>query len=112
MTVQHPLEESRDCLAFATEPVLASLANILGHQTNLPSPIPETLRSYHLHDLEIKYGLLQVSEGLAFLHTSVKMIHRNIAPESIVVNQQGAWKIFGFDYCLGTNTATPWIFAY
>ncbi len=30
LTVQHPLEESRDCLAFATEPVLASLANVLG----------------------------------------------------------------------------------
>ena len=32
LTVQHPLEESRDCLAFATEPVFASLANILGSQ--------------------------------------------------------------------------------
>ena len=32
LTVQHPLEESRDCLAFATEPVFASLANVLGSQ--------------------------------------------------------------------------------
>lgn len=30
LTVQHPLEESRDSLAFATEPVFASLANVLG----------------------------------------------------------------------------------
>ena len=28
LTVQHPLEESRDCLAFATEPVFASLVNL------------------------------------------------------------------------------------
>ena len=31
LTVEHPLEESRDCLAFATEPVLASLANVIGN---------------------------------------------------------------------------------
>lgn len=31
LTMQHPLEESRDSLAFATEPVFASLANILGN---------------------------------------------------------------------------------
>ena len=35
LTVQHPLEESRDCLAFATEPVFASLANVLGSQVGL-----------------------------------------------------------------------------
>lgn len=31
LTVQHPLEESRDSLAFATEPCFASLANVLGN---------------------------------------------------------------------------------
>jgi SCY1-like protein 2 len=31
LTMQHPLEESRDSLAFATEPVFASLANLLGN---------------------------------------------------------------------------------
>lgn len=30
LTVQHALEESRDSIVFATEPVLGSLANILG----------------------------------------------------------------------------------
>ena len=35
LTVQHPLEESRDCLAFATEPVFASLTNVLGSQVDL-----------------------------------------------------------------------------
>jgi hypothetical protein len=29
------------------------------------------------------------------------MLHRNIAPESILINQHGAWKIAGFEYCLG-----------
>jgi len=100
LTVQHPLEESRDSLAFATEPVYASLANVLGRHDNLPSPVPTHLRDYKLFDVEIKYGLLQLCEGLAFLHDSVKLLHRNISPESIILNHQGAWKIFGFDFCL------------
>jgi len=106
LTVQHPLEESRDCLAFATEPVFASLANVLGNQDQLPSPVPEQLRSHKMFDIEIKYGLLQVSEGLAFLHDSAKMLHRNISPEAIVINEAGAWKICGFEYCLA-NSAAP-----
>ncbi len=103
LTVQHPLEESRDCLAFATEPVYASLANVLGRHDNMPSPVPTHLREYKLFDVEIKYGLLQLSEGLHFLHDGVKMLHRNVSPESIVVNHQGAWKIFGFDFCVSNS---------
>ena len=43
---------------------------------------------------------VQVCEGLAFIHDSVKMIHRNISLGSIILNESGAWKIFGFDFCL------------
>ncbi|KAJ4437518.1 hypothetical protein ANN_17663 [Periplaneta americana] len=100
LIVQHPLEESRESLAFATEPVFASLANILGSTENMPSPPPSQLKNYKLYEVEIKYGLLQVGEGLAFLHSDVKLLHHNICPEVIIVNQQGAWKIFGFDFCI------------
>ncbi|KAB0801956.1 hypothetical protein PPYR_04142 [Photinus pyralis] len=106
LTVQHPLEESRESLAFATEPVFASLANILGETVNMPQPA--NLSDYKFYDIEIKFGLLQIGEGLAFLHNDVKLLHRNICPESIIINQQGAWKVFGFDFCvhnIGTNQA-------
>ena len=43
-----------------------------------------------MYDVEIKYGLLQISEGLTFIHNSAKMLHRNISPESILINEQGA----------------------
>lgn len=99
LTVQHPLEESRESLAFATEPVLASLANILGLSENLPSPLPAHLRSYELYDIEIKYGLMQIGEGLNFLHNDAKKIHHNLCPHNIILSQHGAWKIFGFDFC-------------
>jgi SCY1-like protein 2 len=98
LVVQQALDESRDALAFATEPVFASLANVLGNKENLPDPLPAKLDGFKLHDLEIKYGLVQLCEGLHFLHKDVKMLHRNICPESIVINASGAWKLFGFDF--------------
>lgn len=98
LIMQHPLEESRDSLAFATEPVFASLANVLGNSFNLANP--NSFSSHKLHDVDTKYGLIQMCEGLGFLHSDVKLLHRNICPESIIINQQGAWKIFGFDYCV------------
>ncbi|XP_068218143.1 SCY1-like protein 2 isoform X2 [Palaemon carinicauda] len=105
LTVQHPLEESRETLAFATEPVFASLANVLGQTENMPVPPPSIIKDYKLFDIEIKYGLMQVSEGLAFLHNSVKIVHRNVCPENIVLNHQGAWKLFGFDFCVANQAA-------
>lgn len=98
LTVQHPLEESRDSLAFATEPVFASLANVLGQTFNMPQPA--NMSDYKFFDIEIKYGLLQISEGLAFLHNDMKLLHKNIAPESIIISSQGAWKLFCFDFCV------------
>lgn len=50
----------RDCLAFCTEPVFASLSNVLGQWDNLPSPLPTDIKKYKLFDVETKYGLLQV----------------------------------------------------
>ncbi|XP_047531256.1 SCY1-like protein 2 [Vanessa atalanta] len=106
LTVQHSLEESRESLAFATEPVFASLANILGNTENMPQPVPNNVVNYKLYEVEIKYGLMQIAEGLAFLHNDVKLLHHNICPESIIVNQQGAWKIFGFDFCIANQSMT------
>ena len=105
LTVHHPLEESRDCLAFATEPVFCSLANALGGHDNLPSPLPEQLRGFKMFEVELKYGLLQVAEGLGFLHGQARMLHRNICPESIVINEAGAWKLSGLEYCLAAAGA-------
>ncbi|ELU10963.1 hypothetical protein CAPTEDRAFT_109432 [Capitella teleta] len=103
LSILHPLEESRESLAFAAEPVFASLANVLHQHDNMPSPIPPVIQSFKLYDVEIKYGLLQVTEGLAFIHNSVKMIHGGISPESIMINGRGTWKLFGFDFCIANS---------
>ncbi|XP_073987865.1 SCY1-like protein 2 [Rhodnius prolixus] len=103
LVVQHPLEESRDCLAFATEPVFSSLANILGNKENLPPNCD--VNGYQLFDVEIKYGLMQIGEGLVFLHKDAKIVHHNLCPSSIIINEQGAWKIFGFDFAIQNSSS-------
>ncbi|KAL1130482.1 hypothetical protein AAG570_011730 [Ranatra chinensis] len=83
LQVVHSVEESGDTLAFASEPVLASLANILAFQessggggagppatgashqhTPQPGVRPPHAREYHFLDIELKYGILQVSDLL------------------------------------------------
>lgn len=73
--VLHSIEECADTLAFASEPVFASLANILAHQegcsnsggitstgaSQQPAARPAHAREYHFLDIEYKYGILQVS---------------------------------------------------
>ncbi|KAH0812687.1 hypothetical protein GEV33_010104 [Tenebrio molitor] len=72
--VLHPIEECADTLAFASEPVFASLANILAHQegsgnhggitatgaSQQPTVRPAHAREYNFLDIEYKYGILQV----------------------------------------------------
>ncbi len=66
--------------------------------TNQPLPL-HVLQEHQLHPIEVQYGLLQVAEGLDFLHSSVKMIHGNLCPSNIVVTSRGAWKLLGFNFC-------------
>lgn len=60
------LEESMDCLAFCTEPVFASLANVLGNWENLPSSISPDIKDYKLYDVETKYGLFRIVRIVIF----------------------------------------------
>ncbi|XP_074605507.1 SCY1-like protein 2 [Brevipalpus obovatus] len=100
LLIQHGLEESRDSLAFATEPVFASLANIFGKHDNIDTPYPQELTEFEFYDVEITYGILQISEGLAFLHSDAKLLHRNISPENIILNKKGSWRLAGFDFAV------------
>ena len=58
----------RESLAFATEPVLCSLANVLSQHENLPQQALTALKDYSFFDVEIKYGLLQVCYPPYILH--------------------------------------------
>ncbi|CDO70745.1 hypothetical protein BN946_scf184798.g60 [Trametes cinnabarina] len=93
-----PLEETRNELIFATEPLLSSLhLSIPGshHYT----PLVE------LDEVEIQKGILQLCKGLSFLHSSARLIHSNINPESVVINSSGDWKLSGLGLTIPLSKA-------
>ncbi|CAO1315978.1 unnamed protein product [Diamesa hyperborea] len=117
LQIVHTVEECPDTLAFATEPVLASLANILafhdvtpvisgpqtgnasqGNQQSVVQQRPAHAKEYNFLDIELKYGILQITEALSFLHYSGHVIHKNVCPSSILVTKKGTWKLAGFEF--------------
>ncbi|XP_077282832.1 SCY1-like protein 2 [Temnothorax americanus] len=61
------------------------------------------VKEYELHELEVKYGLLQITEALLFLHGNCKVLHRNICPTSIIITKRGTWKLSGFEFIGESN---------
>ncbi|KAI5119329.1 hypothetical protein M0805_000559 [Coniferiporia weirii] len=83
-----PVEETRTEVMFATEPLLSSLYLAIPSSSR-SSPLVE------LDEVEIQKGILQLCKGLSFLHTSARLIHSNLNPESVLINSSGDWKIGG-----------------
>ena len=119
LTVHHPLEESRSSLAFVSEHVFGHLGHILQEQRSKkvaqgggrstktlvdvsvdsgPDDSDYQWNSCQLDDIQIKAGLLQVCDGLTFLHNDAKILHRNLCFENIFVDSNNTWKIAGFDF--------------
>merc|ERR1712137_1156384 len=70
LSILRPAQDSKKALIIETEPVFASLANILRDYTNLkPS---HALESFELEPLEIKIAALQITEALDFIHHNAK----------------------------------------
>ncbi|CEH15807.1 other scy1 protein kinase [Ceraceosorus bombacis] len=93
LETQEPLEETRNELIFATEPVLAPLSEaLLASESS-----GRASDNVQLDEVEIQKGLLQVARGLEFLH-SAKMIHGNLTPDAILINAKGDWKLGGFSF--------------
>ncbi|KAI0374727.1 kinase-like protein [Pilatotrama ljubarskyi] len=102
-----PLEETRNELIFATEPLLSSL------HLSIPGSFQYT-PLVELDEVEIQKGILQLCKGLSFLHSSARIIHSNINPESVVINSAGDWKISGLGLTIPLSKAdgapTRWEF--
>ncbi|KAL8868175.1 MAG: hypothetical protein Q9174_005160 [Haloplaca sp. 1 TL-2023] len=115
LELAEPIEDTRSGgLMFATEPVTASLAGLLrekddqekaGGVAGRPSRfvVEEAdgqlrRRELEIDELEIQKGLLQVAQGLEFLHESAGLVHGNLTPEAIYVNAKSDWKIAGLAF--------------
>lgn len=103
--VVQALDETKAAMAMATEPVFASVANALGCLDNV-GKVPKELKGMEMGLLEVKHGLLQVSETLDFLHNNAHLAHRAISPETVFITSNGSWKLGGFGFALSVDQAT------
>ena len=114
-------------LMFATEPVTTSLAGLLqekddqeragGSGGRASRHVVQDAdgrmrrREVEMDELEIQKGLLQVAKGLEFLHESAGLVHGNLTPEAIFINQNSDWKISGLGFTgppdASTSSTTP-----
>jgi len=114
LELAEPIEDTRSGgLMFATEPVTASLAGLLqekddqeraGGVAGRPSRYvvkdadgQKRRRELEIDELEIQKGLLQVAQGLEFLHESAGLVHGNLTPDAIYVNVKVGYT--GFPRC-------------
>ncbi|ESO08192.1 hypothetical protein HELRODRAFT_190932 [Helobdella robusta] len=92
LRVLRPLEESHDSIAFATEPVIGSLSNLLGNYDRMPN------NEHNFLEVEIKYGIMQIAEALSYLHTTEHILHNNVCPENVLITKRGMWRLSGFGF--------------
>jgi SCY1-like protein 2 len=83
VTVIEPLEDHKSRILFVTECVINDLYNVNKNE---------------LDEIMITRGLLQVCNGLKFLHESVKSVDLNLNPSSIMITENYDWKISGLTF--------------
>ena len=97
LELAEPIEDTRNGgLMFATEAVTASLATLLldkDLQERRGGERSSGRYAVEIDELEIQKGLLQVAQGLEFLHESAQLVHGNLTPDAIFVNSKSDWKI-------------------
>ena len=109
LELAEPVEDTRNGgLMFATEPITATLSGLLASQDERERGRGRSSTYYgenhgpevevEIDELEIQKGLLQVSKGLEFLHESAGLVHGNLTPDSIYINQKSDWKISGLAF--------------
>ncbi|EGV63819.1 kinase-like protein, partial [Yamadazyma tenuis ATCC 10573] len=92
LTIYEVLEETKSKFLFVTESVTDNLM---------------TVDFEKLDELSIQKGLLEVCKGIQFLHNYCSIVHMNLQPSSVFINQQGDWKLTGFRFLQNLNEISP-----
>ncbi|KAF5833207.1 hypothetical protein DUNSADRAFT_10557 [Dunaliella salina] len=93
-------------MVLVTEVVVGSLRDVLTHFEGIPGASSEA-REMQLSTLEVKMGVVQMAETLAFLHSDATLVHCGISPQAVMVTPDGSWKLAGFAHAVTSNYAAP-----
>ena len=81
--VTEVVEDSKNAIVFTTERIVCSLADVLCRFESVPSGSVDAGffdNGRSVSEMEISRGLLNLVEGLQYLHTVQRKLHLNIAP--------------------------------
>ncbi|XP_076052800.1 SCY1-like protein bma [Oratosquilla oratoria] len=93
--------DTPDTLSFYSEPIYGSLANIIcpsDEKAKEKESSGSVTKDYNFLEVELKYGILQLTEALSFLHYTCHVLHRNVNPNSVFVTKKGTWKLAGLEF--------------
>lgn len=88
LSVIEALSEERSTLAFATKPIVGTVAQLLDNNR------------HELTSLEMKCGILDVSEALQFLHQDAKTAHLGFSTHAVFIDPQGKWLLGSMGHSL------------
>jgi SCY1-like protein 2 len=54
--------------------------------------------------LEYKNNLCKIGEAISFLHSNAKTVHANICLNNIYINEDGDFKLSGFNFSFSPET--------
>jgi SCY1-like protein 2 len=98
------VEDSKNGIAFTTERIVCSLADVMNNFENVPGGAAEHASFFEaggaLSEMEISRGLLNIALAVQYLHTVQRKLHLNVTPENIVITATGQWKLCGFGFSL------------
>ncbi|KAK6105619.1 Protein kinase domain family protein [Brugia pahangi] len=89
LQILHDIEENKEMISFASEHIQANLE--------------VTMLEDGLGRLEMKLGILQLIDGLSYLHNSAKILHGNLTPSVIYITLSRHWKIAGFAFSVAAR---------
>lgn len=99
LRIVEPLYEGKSSLSFVTERVETCVrAKVEADASRDSRGASRDHIPPELSPLVIQKGLLQVSEGLRFMHEDAKMVHMNLNLNTVFVDSFGDWKLGGCGY--------------
>ena len=103
----HHVALARNCfkkLKLIKLPEVISIVDFIENEsflyivTELVVPLVTYLQQDRAPSTDAKaYGLFRIATALAFIHTKANCVHGNLTWSSVYVNNQGEWKLFGFE---------------
>jgi SCY1-like protein 2 len=98
LQILEPLMEDANTLTWISEPVKFCVGDLIRR----PAILGNTLG-----DTEIRLGILDVVQGLSFLHNEARLVHFAVCPDNIYISSSGKWKLGGLSFANTYTQETP-----